>query len=1221
MNQLRNSYDVIPLSVDKEMRGYRHAIPRHILLELKYFQMTKGNKRFVEAHVYFNDFCTTEDAKTGSATILSVMRERGIEPCEVDINGDIKSLGYDLQVSYYPLNWFDLLNRFEFKVPVYFILYTVMGFTICFMGGIVYGTNRLLTKLRHPPRFLGLSLIKLVSGPQIEGSALALIPYLTIMMIIYSCFGPSNTSAFGFNNVHSQWASTGLISDKVAIDNSVGRLGSSLLVLGFWIVYRGLQKLVPFPDESLLVESNKPSQSTINIVSKRAHFITISFAIQVMMLIFFEYSYSDSFRNQIYRFVVLFRIFSSGIDILMSRTINEKLLMAPLMVLIHMTEILITIGARDFVEFAMTFFIKVAMMVVLRLFLYPLIKTCGTLWPRWRMLANQALSKKGLTRQQKKDRENMWKQINEDIELRTEGVEPLLDAVSMYSIEKTGTIIVPFMFLMLMYLYPETEIAMKYGINQHELVYYVTFAFYMLPWMSLVDAFLLSSQELIYGWRVYDYFSYQRWRFANREHRWNLLSQVDASVTPSLQSIDVLCFSSQYYFILTMLTLGFGTNMFGITICLRRDYAFLGDPVFPLIVATIVLCCEVLYALCVNISDATIDAIAWDGIWKLKHLQGTMDDVIAAKLAIGEGRQGDLERERQEYLALNRETFRHKFVDKNRPWILSHLVELITPRTLLDPESTGPDGRPLVEYVRDVYSNLMTVGEGVKRTGDRSDISSDDSSDDEFVQRRKWDRTPLDGNKLLIAQIWLQKARKRRIFSKAVSSIIEKRKTDHCLACSRTLSSCSLLNAGLAWDGKFDIYAIDCLIKEFEDKYSPTENDPTLWKSFFRETADFTTICNICLDGIEQQKLHKNVRHVGAVRPTRPGDISSDDESEDDVFFDPVIIVRSTKEGEMMNKWLQACRQRLGGKFPRKGAEKQTERYLDRLKSKKSGIASLLTKEDPNVPKWDKVVLSVSGASMIKRWLQDAKKSSRTRFDSRSEEIRQDLNSVLGQLNADDDWFFGVELRLDGGALKIEGDQILREKAAKEALISKQVSALKIKLDEQIRVTRQKLQSKRIEIDQTLFQAQNESKFRKAKRAVELNRTLDERPDEEETLRELYSKEMEQEDKSLITFESQLRKEAELYNSVLEREMNSAKQKYGIDSQTMMERSRQEFVSTEQNWRNNVSLWLGKATKKIESKAMHEMEKSNAVPVANAKMARLEQRRRAMGDGDGAYGN
>jgi len=62
-------------------------------------------------------------------------------------------------------------------------------------------------------------------------------------------------------------------------------------------------------------------------------------------------------------------------------------------------------------------------------------------------------------------------------------------------------------------------------------------------------------------------------------------------------------------------------------------------------------------------------------------------------------------------------------------------------------------------------------------------------------------------------------------------------------------------------------------------------------------------------------------------------------------------------------------------------------------------------------------------------------------------------------------------------------------------------------------------------------------------------------------------------------------------------------------------------VSTEQNWRNNVSLWLGKATKKIESKAMHEMEKSNAVPVANAKMARLEQRRRAMGDGDGAYGN
>ena len=197
----------------------------------------------------------------------------------------------------------------------------------------------------------------------------------------------------------------------------------------------------------------------------------------------------------------------------------------------------------------------------------------------------------------------------------------------------------------------------------------------------------------------------------------------------------------------------------------------------------------------------------------MEKLQGTMDDVI------GEGRQEDLEQERQELLAMNSESFRHKFIEKNRPWVLSHLVELITPRSL---QEAGPDGRPLVDYVRDVYSNLMNVGKGInRRADDRSDISSDDYSDDEEERRRQWDCKPLEGNKLLIAQIWVQKARKRRVFTQAVAGVIEKRNEDQCTSCSRTLGQCKSLTAGLAWNNWFDQYAIDGLIKLFEHSYSP----------------------------------------------------------------------------------------------------------------------------------------------------------------------------------------------------------------------------------------------------------------------------------------------------------------------------------------------------------------------------------------------------------------
>ena len=984
--KLRNSYDIIPVSIDNEMGGFRNTIPRSIELELKYFQVSKGKKRLVEATMFFDQLCTTQAPEHfgGSTSILSIMEERGILPCEVDINGIIKSDRYDLKIQYFALGWFDLLNRFEFGGSVYFLFYTIMGLAICFIGGFVYTMNRLLTKLRHPPSFQGWSLIQLVSRPQIEGVAFALVPYMTVILTIHSCFG--NDPIFNFDSIHKNWLSSGVIHDKDKIENAMGRMGSALLVLGFYLTCKGSRSIIPI----LEGKTENDASENKHAIAKRAHFIWASICLQAVMLCIWEFSYSDTYKNDIYRFVVIFKVSHILFDVIISQVIKDKLLVAPLLVTIQMTEILVTIGARDFIEFTLSFLVEVSLVVFQRLFLYPLIKTMSTLWPRWKMLASQTFGRKGITRQEKKELEFRWKKVNEDIELQSEGVEPLLHSISIYSIEKTGGILVPFLLLFLMLIYRETEVAMNYNINQHELLYYGTFAFYMILWMCFVDAFVLSSQELIYGWRVYDYFSYQRWRFANRESRWNLLSQVDESLTQSLQTLDLLCFSSQYYFILTLLTLGFCTNMFAITICLRRKYNFLADPVFPFVVVAVVLCCEAASMICVYVSNTSMDTVCWRGVWKISQLQGTMDDVIAAKLAIGEGRQEDLEQERQELQALNSEAFRHKFIEKNRPWVLQHLVELVTPRSLQD---TGPDGRPLADYIRDIYSNLMNIGEVTKRAGDRSDISSDDSSDDDFEKRRLWDRTPLEGNRLLIAQIWLQKARKRGVFAKAVSSIIQKRREDHCSVCSRTLSSCTSLTAGLASDGNFDIYAIDCLIRQFEDHYSSQESDPTLWKAFFRENAKFMTVCNICLDQVEQHKLHKNIRHVGAGLPTRPGDISSDDESEDDIFYDPLVVVRSSNDGKMMNKWLWAARHKLGGEFPRRGAAKQTEKYLRRLKTrtidrtkhvgrpKSCDGSKVNTQED-----WGMLSLGDPGKMIMARWLSDARKTTRTRFNRQAED-------------------------------------------------------------------------------------------------------------------------------------------------------------------------------------------------------------------------------------------
>ena len=96
-----------------------------------------------------------------------------------------------------------------------------------------------------------------------------------------------------------------------------------------------------------------------------------------------------------------------------------------------MAELLVTIGARNFVEFTLCFLVEVALLVVQRLFLYPLIHRILILSPRWKLLASEALRLNGVSQEEKQQGELAWKKVNEDIEFRSESVEPLLFSLSI----------------------------------------------------------------------------------------------------------------------------------------------------------------------------------------------------------------------------------------------------------------------------------------------------------------------------------------------------------------------------------------------------------------------------------------------------------------------------------------------------------------------------------------------------------------------------------------------------------------------------------------------------------------------------------------------------------------------------------------------------------------------------------------------------------------------
>ena len=157
------------------------------------------------------------------------------------------------------------------------------------------------------------------------------------------------------------------------------------------------------------------------------------------------------------------------------------------------------------------------------------------------------------------------------------------------------------------------------------------------------------------GWKVYDYVAYQDYRFQVREKRWQMAAwdTLDESIAEPLQAIDMMLFVPVLLYDYSF-GLGNMTSMFGISIILRFQYNPFADVALPMLMVGTWAMGTMINYFCRKIADQT-------KLWSRRSLQGTVDDEIAAKLAVGEGRQEDLEAERLELQAMNSERFRHRF--------------------------------------------------------------------------------------------------------------------------------------------------------------------------------------------------------------------------------------------------------------------------------------------------------------------------------------------------------------------------------------------------------------------------------------------------------------------------------------------------------------------------------------------------------------------------------
>jgi hypothetical protein len=338
---------------------------------------------------------------------------------------------------------------------------------------------------------------------------------------------------------------------------------------------------------------------------KRAGLMILSHIQTLITAAVIYFSFSPYFSINVYVVLPLFKCAIKLYEGTVRSTVREVLLGAPLLVAMQAAMLLTAQGAPDLTTYLISYIILLLTTTVLRLYLLPFMVRLSAYkdyyWKRFEVWAKGGEFQ--ATPQQRLADAQLSRKLLEEAQIETEGMEPVLEAFFLFSTETTALIMTPFFQLLLLlldaggaFVIPPPNLAVQitgipsgYGISSVDLQYYTIFSIVVLFAQFTLDIFILNAMELVHGWNLYDYVSYQRYRYTLRPSRWHMASRVvDASVSSFLQSTDMLCFSSQYYFMISGHAWGIIVMTLGIIVCLNNNYNMFSDWVFAVVVVPVV---------------------------------------------------------------------------------------------------------------------------------------------------------------------------------------------------------------------------------------------------------------------------------------------------------------------------------------------------------------------------------------------------------------------------------------------------------------------------------------------------------------------------------------------------------------------------------------------------------------------------------------------------------
>jgi len=671
------SDEIIPVTFKPESTS---GIPQTVVLTIEYFQEDSETKSIVRASVELQDYSSFSDSE---------------------------KTPYTFKVKFKSMDWLQLLESYQLDLSIYSLVYVVILLLAVFIIFLVYGVHWLIARFKDPPSLHFKQFFWINTLAPVLGVFYSSIPIFVSILIIYGLHKQE-----ALQEVGSTWENDVEEDDEALKRKANGRLGIWLMILSVIVLYLSSCVLIPKPKEeeqsdaasvessrmlddmaqkssraestiqdNESVESSKssvqaPKPHSEGMTEKRAQFMLVCCCTAILVTWKLELSYADIFSSNIIGFLVFFIFLDMILEYALQRfVLGEALLVAPIVASMSAINIFISMAAKDFSDFIISYATLISFLILTRLYLKPFSQWFGQQLQKFSifLMGRSAFFEKLLKRLIEKQlimRIKLLSVMDNEFSAPAK-MEGLMDTMLTHASHKQSVFTLPFLFAFVIMFADETQIPREYEIRQSDVQYYLLFSLMVILPTLISDVWIFHILESLFNYKLYDYFTFCRFRYKTRSTKW--INQpglrLDRSILLPWRSLDQMCFSSQYYYAVTSATWGVLILAFSWSILLRNSYNFFSDPAILFMIAICAIAQLPIRKLFSFVGD-------FMGIWKQR----------AAKIFQGEEPSDESEVVKliDEYVEENAlltkiqtNLYKSKFVKRNKEWLITNLDRLV----------------------------------------------------------------------------------------------------------------------------------------------------------------------------------------------------------------------------------------------------------------------------------------------------------------------------------------------------------------------------------------------------------------------------------------------------------------------------------------------------------------------------------------------------------------